>query len=367
METIPLHFQRDQDCQIILGNGLLKEDLSALLSPYNMRKMAVITHKSLFNIHGGALQDACASCKTDLHILFVEEGEESKSLSVVQALLDQLFEVNLDRHDGIIAFGGGVIGDLAGFVASIYLRGIRLIQIPSTVLAQVDSAIGGKTGVNHHKGKNLIGSFYQASMTLIDPQLLSTLPKREITAGLAEIIKYGLICHPKLFERIEAESERIAKLDPISDSDLWLYLISESAKSKARIVQEDENETGIRATLNFGHTVAHALESASGYGAILHGESVGIGMKGATQLSVQKGYLDSQIGNRILKVLNRFNFPSHFDIQAHQLIEKMRYDKKNKSGDIRFVLLNNIGEARLPEPCSEKEIITILNLKGKLL
>jgi 3-dehydroquinate synthase len=261
------------------------------------------------------------------------------------------------RHTCVLALGGGVVGDLAGFAAATFLRGIAYVQVPTTLLAQVDSSVGGKTGVNHQEGKNLVGAFYQPRLVLIDVAVLQSLPRREFIAGLAEVIKYGVIDDPELFKLLE---EKIGKLSSL-DRALLTQVIATSCAIKAKVVEQDERENDYRAVLNFGHTIGHALEAATHYQKYLHGEAVGIGMAQAAVISVQQGFCDQRSLERIRKLIKKAGLPLEIprEVSMQDLIQGMEVDKKSAGGKIKFVICTGIGATRF-HALSPGEILTAL-------
>jgi 3-dehydroquinate synthase len=333
--------------------GLL-QCLSALYAGYRLgARAAIITDTTVARLYGGLLEDSLRTSGVETVLLSVPAGEEQKSLHTAEMLYTRLLEAGCDRHTTIIALGGGVIGDLAGFVASTFLRGVAYVQIPTTLLAQVDSSVGGKTGVNHLLGKNLIGTFYQPRCVFIDPTVLQTLPERERWSGLAEVIKYGLIHDPVLFQRLEVDLEDFAK----SPAHL-VEIIARCCAIKAAIVSADERESGQRKILNFGHTVGHALEAASEY-QLRHGEAIAWGMLTVARLSYQKMRLSFAELERIEKLLQRF--PKPLLVGAQRAVPLlMRHDKKARDGRVQFVLLRAIGEPVLCDAVTETELREIL-------
>ena len=285
------------------------------------------------------------------------EGEEHKNLKSLSTIYDQLISARFDRHSCLMALGGGVIGDLAGFAAATFLRGIPFVQVPTTLLAQVDSSVGGKTGVNHQEGKNLIGAFYQPRLVLIDVKVLHTLPRRELLAGLAEVIKYGIIEDPRFFELLEKKLERILALD----TELLLEAIATSCTIKSKVVEKDEREEDYRSVLNFGHTIGHALESLTGYEKYLHGEAIAIGMAQAASISVHQGICDNESLQRIHRLITKTGLPTELpsNIQPKELAEKMELDKKSEGGKVKFVLCAGIGKTCF-HWLSPEEILTKL-------
>lgn len=315
---------------------------------------AIITDTTVAQLHGERVANSLRTNGIEVFFVSVPPGEEQKTLQTAEILYTRLLEAGLDRHATIIALGGGVIGDIAGFVASTLLRGVTYVQIPTTLLAQVDSSVGGKTGVNHPLGKNLIGTFYQPRCVFIDPTVLETLPERERWSGLAEVIKYGLIRDPALFERLEAELETFAQ-HPDSLSEV----IARCCAIKAEIVSADERESGLRKCLNFGHTVGHALEAASEY-QLRHGEAIAWGMLVAARLSHQKLGLSASDLERIERLLARFPKPPVSHIPPTRVLELIRRDKKVREGRVQFVLLRAIGEPVLCDSVTEPELRQVL-------
>ncbi len=294
----------------------------------------------------------------------ITAGEQAKSFAMVEQLCAWLLERGLNRNSIIIAVGGGVVGDLAGFCASIIVRGVSYIQVPTTLLAQVDSSVGGKTGINMSQGKNLVGSFYQPAAVIADLDALKTLPERELLAGYAEIVKYGLIRDVVFFEWLEENGQQVLQLNP----DMLSYAIEASLKSKAQIVQSDEREQGQRALLNFGHTFGHALETAAGYdGRLLHGEAVAIGICMAYDLSVRMGLCPAEDYDRVEEHFLSHGLPSRaafiqpaLSCDPDFLIDVMRRDKKALSGQMRFVLSQGIGHAFLHDDVPEDLVRAVL-------
>ncbi len=275
--------------------------------------------------------------------LILPDGEQHKTMTAVEQVVDQLLANRHDRRSTIIALGGGVIGDIAGFAAAIYQRGVNFIQIPTTLLSQVDSSVGGKTGVNHPMGKNMIGAFYQPQCVIADIGSLATLPARELSAGLAEVIKYGLIHDAAFFYWLEQHMDDLVAGNP----ELLAEAVLVSCRTKARIVELDEREAGLRAILNLGHTFGHAIETAMGYGNWLHGEAVAAGMVMAIDLSIRQGWIDEDVRRRSLALLERAGLPvaPPTGIGVEQFLDLMAVDKKAVDGQIRLVLLRALGEA----------------------
>jgi len=273
-------------------------------------------------------------------LIEMPEGERFKRFATVEDLAEKLVKMGADRNAVILAFGGGVAGDVGGFLASLFMRGIDVVQIPTTVLAQVDASIGGKTGVNLKAGKNLIGTFHQPRVVLIDPQVLSTLPEREYRAGLYEALKCGVIGNPELFAAFEKQREKIDARDPA----IVEYLITESVRLKAHVVSVDEKENGLRRILNFGHTVGHALEAETNYKALLHGEAVAWGMVAAARIATMVGALDDKSTSRITNATLGLSRLPKLDVRGQKILQRLRSDKKTKNGKVHFVLPTEIGK-----------------------
>jgi 3-dehydroquinate synthase len=289
----------------------------------------------------------------------VPAGETAKNLKSVQSCYDQLAAHRLERKSFIVALGGGVVGDLAGFVAATYLRGIDFVQVPTTLLAQVDSSVGGKTGVNLKAGKNLVGAFYQPRLVLCDLETLKTLPEREFRAGLAEVIKYGIIFDPKLFAQLESDLPKILK----RDSKVLSQVIARCCEIKAEVVSQDETENGLRAILNFGHTIGHAIENSSGYGKFLHGEAISIGQVAAAKISERILGLPKRDAERIENLFKRAGLPTQIQLNSAQrkkLFAAMKLDKKVSSGEIKFVLAERIGKVIWAQTVSPDLIENVL-------
>jgi 3-dehydroquinate synthase len=322
----------------------------------NKEKKVVVLYQPATHQYASLISDTLTQQGVKVFQHEIIEGEQAKSWTVTKTLLDQLFEFNLERQDILIAVGGGVVGDLVGFVASIYLRGISFIQVPTTLLSQVDAAVGGKTGINHDKGKNLIGSFYQPQMVFSDTNTLKTLPPREIRSGLAEVIKYGVIMDTPLFEMIETHIETIKLLDIDAAPELWRTLVTTSCQNKATIVSQDEKESGLRMNLNFGHTIGHAIESVYQY-EYTHGECVALGMKAAMQISVHRKWIQLSDYNRLLTLLEKLSFPLSIPKQDHSpFLKRMTHDKKVINGKIRIILPTKIGSVKRVDDITPDEL-----------
>lgn len=305
-------------------------------------KVAIVSNPTVAQLYLDAIHDALSAIGFEVVPILLPDGEEYKNLKSLTSIYSGLVDARLERKSAIVALGGGVIGDLAGFAAATYLRGVPYVQVPTTLLAQVDSSVGGKTAVNHERGKNLIGAFYQPKLVLIDTAALGTLPRRELVAGLAEVVKYGIIEDPVLFGLLEDKIDRLLALD----RDLLIQVISTCCAIKSRVVEQDEREDDYRAVLNFGHTVGHALEAATDYQQFLHGEAVGIGMAKAAALSCRLQFCESTSLERILKLLKKAGLPVELpsNLSVQQLIQGMEIDKKAAGGKVKFVLCAGIGK-----------------------
>jgi 3-dehydroquinate synthase len=289
--------------------------------------------------------------------ILIDDGETAKNLSTVEGACRDLVRAGADRRGFIVAVGGGVVGDVAGFVAASYARGIALVHVPTTVVAQVDSAIGGKTGVNLPEGKNLVGAFYPPRGVVADPGLLTSLPPREFRSGIYEIIKYGVIGDRKLFQFLEGKLEKVLRRERAA----LAFVIERSIAQKARVVSRDEHESGLREILNFGHTFAHALESVTGYRTYLHGEAVGWGMIAAARLAVEKDMLSPREEERLARLIDRVGpLPAWPSVPAAQLIAAMQADKKTRAGHLRFVLPERIGAIRCGVEAEEEMLVRVL-------
>jgi 3-dehydroquinate synthase len=286
-------------------------------------------------------------------IVEMPDGERSKKLPTVEQLAEKLVRMGADREAVVVAFGGGVAGDVAGLLASLYMRGVDVVQIPTTVLAQVDASIGGKTGVNLRAGKNLLGTFHQPRAVLIDPEILSTLPEREFRAGLYEVLKCGVIGRPELFSRLETANVRELRSDPAALE----WLMAEAVKLKAEIVAADEREGGLRRVLNFGHTVGHALEAASGYRRFLHGEAVGWGMIAAAHISRAMGRCDEQTASRITRAVLRLGQLPRVGVRGREILRAIQGDKKKRGGTVHFVLVREVGKVEIVGDVPEDVVV----------
>jgi 3-dehydroquinate synthase len=324
------------------------------------RRAALVTNPTVGRLYGDQAAEGLAAAGIEPLRCEIPDGERFKTLPVLARLLDRFAAAQLDRATPVVALGGGVVGDLAGFAAAVWLRGVPLVHVPTTLLAQVDSAIGGKTGVNHRRGKNLIGAFHQPVLVASDADTLRTLPEREYRAGLAEVVKYGLIRDAALFEFLERESARVLA----READAVTYLVRRSTEIKAEVVAADEREGGLRAVLNFGHTVGHAIEALTGYTQYLHGEAVAMGMAAAVGISEGLLRRDPDARERVARVLDQYGLPNRPPRMARgRLAAALAGDKKARTGDgeptITYVVLDRIGSAAL-EPIRLGELLARL-------
>jgi len=335
----------DRAYPIHIGSGLLNQP--ALILPHlKIPQAAIVTNTTVGPLYLERVQNALVAAGIKTVPIVLPDGEAYKNSESLNHIYDVLLQNRMERKGTLIALGGGVIGDLTGFAAATYLRGVPFIQIPTTLLAQVDSSVGGKTGINHPLGKNMIGAFYQPQLVLADTDTLNTLPDRELSAGLAEVIKYGLIGDLPFFEWLVANMELLLARDP----QALTYAILRSCQNKAEVVAADERESGRRALLNLGHTFGHAIEAGMGYGKVLHGEAVGTGMLMAAVLSEKLGWIGAPDVARIRALIVKARLPVIApDLGAEKYLDLMGLDKKVEGGKLRFVLLKAIGKAVVSE------------------
>src|SRR5438876_2062390 len=333
---------------ITLGEGILDRLTRVLDEIGAPARRFVVSSPVVWRFHGQRF-----AAITRAEPILVPDGERFKQLPTVGRVYEALIRANADRASTLITFGGGVIGDMAGFAAATYLRGIPLVHVPTTLLAQVDSAVGGKVGVNHALGKNLIGSFFQPHAVLIDPSVLGTLPRREFRAGLYEVIKYGMTSSASLFDRVARERKAIFDREPTARTPI----LAESSQLKASAVAQDEKESGIRRILNFGHTAGHAIEAVTRYKRFRHGEAVAYGMLVAAQLSVTRGALAEMDRKALADLIASLGpLPPISDLSAGQMLEAIRHDKKVVAGRLHFVLPTAIGAWAIVDDVTEKEM-----------
>jgi 3-dehydroquinate synthase len=337
----------DRSYPILIGPGLLDNDAVWAGVPVAASAL-IVTNTTLQPLYAAQLYTALRGRYATVHTVVLPDGEQYKNWQTLNLIFDALLQQGSDRKTVLFALGGGVVGDMTGFAAASYMRGVPFVQVPTTLLAQVDSSVGGKTAINHPLGKNMIGAFYQPHLVVCDLDLLKTLPPRELSAGLAEIIKYGPIADMAFLDWIEASLDLLLAGDP----GALAQAVKRSCEIKAWVVGQDEREGGLRAILNFGHTFGHAIEAGMGYGAWLHGEGVGCGMVMAARLSQRLGLIDAALVQRLTRLIHRAGLPVQGPLlnendNAGRYLELMRVDKKAEAGEIRFVVIDGPGRAAL--------------------
>ncbi|MEA5596160.1 3-dehydroquinate synthase [Rivularia sp. UHCC 0363] len=330
------------------------------------QKVLLVSNSTVFEHYGERALSSLNAAGFDVCRCILPDGEQHKNLDSIQKIYDTALENRIERSSTMVALGGGVIGDMTGFAAATWLRGIKFVQVPTSLLAMVDASIGGKTGVNHPQGKNLIGAFHQPRLVLIDPEVLKTLPERELRAGMAEVIKYGVIWDADLF----AEMEKCKNLDqmqylmaPFSDQESLVdYILTRSCQAKADVVSKDEKEAGLRATLNYGHTIAHAVESLTGYSVVNHGEAVAIGMVAAGEIAAKLGMWQVEEVQRQNALIEKAGLPIKLPagLDIAEIIESLQLDKKVKAGKVRFILPTQIGAVTISDQVPSEVIREVL-------
>lgn len=339
----------------IMIDAMVLKDIGETLKKFEFSsKVALISNPTVYELYGKTVSGSIKDSGYDLLEVLIPDGEEYKSLTYAEKIYEALLKAKLDRKSALIALGGGVIGDITGFAASTYMRGIDFIQVPTTLLAQVDSSVGGKTGVNHPLGKNMIGAFWQPRLVWVDSATLRTLPQREFLSGLGEVIKYGVIWDEEFFVYLETNRDKILQLDP----GALTHIIRRSCEIKSEVVSKDERESGLRAVLNYGHTIGHAIETITGYKKYLHGEAVSIGMHLEAKLSHQVGLIDSIDVLRIKDLIDSYKLPSEMpgEIKINDLMEMMQIDKKTVGGKMHFVLPEKVGSVRIHDDITAENI-----------
>ncbi|MEJ2683469.1 MAG: 3-dehydroquinate synthase [Candidatus Sulfobium sp.] len=348
----------DRSYNIAIDSGMLAEIGRALEKFEFGGRLALVSNPTVYGFYGKVVSGSIRASGFELTEIIIPDGEEYKSLPWVEKIYGELLKARLDRKSALVALGGGVIGDITGFAASTYMRGVDFVQVPTTLLAQVDSSVGGKTGVNHPLGKNMIGSFWQPRLVWADTGTLKTLPGRQYLAGIAEVIKYGVIWDEEFFSFLAENREKILGLDDVAVA----HIVKRSCEIKADVVSRDERESGLRAILNYGHTIGHAIETASGYGKHLHGEAVAIGMCLEARLARAKGLISAEQTDRIEALVRSYGLP--FELPAETdpavLFSSMKLDKKAVAGELRFVLPEEIGKVRIEGGISREDIERIM-------
>ena len=337
----------DRSYPIWIGTSLLEAPESLAGLPKESTAL-VVTNETVQPLYADKFLHSLRSHYTQVHVLALPDGEEFKTWQTLNLIFDALLTHKCDRKTVLFALGGGVVGDMTGFAAASYMRGVPFVQVPTTLLSQVDSSVGGKTGINHPLGKNMVGAFYQPQLVLCDLNTLATLPKRELSAGLAEVIKYGPIVDPEFLDWIEANIDALLQRDTAA----LTHAVRRSCEIKAWVVSQDERESGLRAILNFGHTFGHAIEAGMGYGNWLHGEAVGCGMVMAARLSLALGMIDAAYLERLTRLIGKAGLPVTAPIldkedNAGRYLELMRVDKKAEAGEIRFIVIDGKSKATL--------------------
>jgi len=342
---------------IYIGRGLL-DNADLVLKHAPTRQLLIVTNETIAPLYLNTVLSTLSDAQVDTVIL--PDGEQYKNLDTVNKIYNVLLEKRFDRRCTLIALGGGVIGDMTGFAAATYQRGVNFIQIPTTLLAQVDSSVGGKTGVNHPLGKNMIGAFHQPLSVIADTDTLNTLEDKELSAGIAEVIKYGLIRDPEFFSWLEINMDKLLERDPTC----LAYAIERSCQNKAEVVAADELEAGERALLNLGHTFGHAIEAGMGYGAWLHGEAVAAGMVMAAELSATHGWIDSATLEHIVNLIAKARLPikGPAGMTVQQYLDLMAVDKKVKAGKINLVLLKQLGKAIVSDDYNKHLLDEVIKL-----
>jgi len=343
---------------IKIGSGILADTADTVARHCPTWHVVLVTDQHVETPHAMTVAEHLAAAGLEVDVIVVPAGEVSKSVDTLAALWDKCLELGTDRKSIVAAVGGGVIGDLAGYLAASFARGLRFVQVPTTLLAQVDSSVGGKVGINLTGAKNMVGAFWQPTAVLIDTQVLTTLPERQYRAGLAEVIKYGVILDAKFFAYLEDNVDAINR----RQDDVLIDVIARCCQLKADVVQQDEREeTGLRAVLNYGHTFCHGLETVTGYQQLLHGEAVAIGMLCASRLAESLGRVDAEFTRRQQKLLEAVGLPTVVpDVDHQELIAAMRHDKKAEQGQMRFVLPTEMGHVELVEGVQDSAVLAAL-------
>jgi len=358
--VIPVELPQ-QSYEIAIAPASL-DHLGTWLQPLQLgKKVLLVSNPMVFKRYGEQAIASLTNAGFQVAQCLLPAGERYKTLTSIQKIYDAALAQRLERSSTIVALGGGVIGDMAGFAAATWLRGIHVVQVPTSLLAMVDAAIGGKTGVNHPQGKNLIGAFHQPRLVFIDPEVLSTLPTREFRAGMAEVIKYGVIWDGELFQQLE-QANRLDQQRYIN-ADLMQMILTHSCQAKACVVSQDEKEAGLRAILNYGHTIGHAVESLTGYRLVNHGEAVAIGMVAAGQIAIALQLWDDASHQRQLALIQKAGLPISLPpgLDIHDILATLQTDKKVEAGQVRFVLPTRIGEAIVTTQATHEVVYQVLH------
>jgi 3-dehydroquinate synthase len=361
METIRLNLA-ERSYDILVGDGLIRE-AGWLIREHGIRgRIMVVTNSTVAGWYLGPLLNSLTAAGYQADSMLIPDGEIYKSWEQANRIYDRLAGLEYDRKSVLIALGGGVIGDLTGFAAATYMRGIKFIQVPTTLLAQVDSSVGGKVAVNHAKGKNLIGAFYQPGLVIADVGSLKTLPQRELSSGMAEVVKHGIIADPNYYQLIQGEIKPLREVN----ADLMTWVVAGSCKIKAKVVEQDEKETGLRAILNFGHTVGHACESLTHYQYYKHGEGLAVGMLAAVKLATRLNILsDADLESSLLHILQELDLPITLPgLAIPALIQKLYLDKKVEYGKIRWVMPKSLGTVFVTDAIPQSVVEEVLQELG---
>jgi 3-dehydroquinate synthase len=344
--SYPIHI----GSQLLDQAGLYKKHIKGTFT-------AVVTNETVAPLYADRVVKTLEGIGQKVKLIVLPDGEAFKTWEVLQKIFDGLLENSADRKTTLVALGGGVIGDMTGFAAACFMRGIRFIQVPTTLLSQVDSSVGGKTGINHPLGKNMVGAFHQPQAVIADLDTLKTLPPEELAAGLAEVIKHGAIADPEFLSWIEKSQDALNNCDPVAME----FAVRRSCEIKSQVVAQDEKEGGIRAILNFGHTFGHAIEAGMGYGSWLHGQAVGCGMVMAADLSVRVGLLSNADASRLKKIIQALHLPTQPPkLGVDRFMELMSVDKKAEGGEVRYILLNGLGQAKIQTVDDDLVIQTLI-------
>jgi 3-dehydroquinate synthase len=344
--SYPIHI----GSQLLDQAGLYKKHIKGTFT-------AVVTNETVAPLYADRVVKTLEGIGQKVKLIVLPDGEAFKTWEVLQKIFDGLLENSADRKTTLVALGGGVIGDMTGFAAACFMRGIRFIQVPTTLLSQVDSSVGGKTGINHPLGKNMVGAFHQPQAVIADLDTLKTLPPEELAAGLAEVIKHGAIADYEFLSWIEKSQDALNNCDPVAME----FAVRRSCEIKSQVVAQDEKEGGIRAILNFGHTFGHAIEAGMGYGSWLHGQAVGCGMVMAADLSVRVGLLSNADASRLKKIIQALHLPTQPPkLGVDRFMELMSVDKKAEGGEVRYILLNGLGQAKIQTVDDDLVIQTLI-------
>lgn len=362
-QKLTIHL-KERSYPIFIGDNVLPElgNLIRMQIPSAERSF-IITNATVNSLYGDVIFESLRCVGLEPALGVIPDGEEYKTLKTASELFDQLIEHRLDRSSVVVSLGGGVVGDLAGFVAATYMRGVAFVQVPTTLLAQVDSSIGGKVAVNHQAGKNLIGAFYQPKLVLIDTMTLQTLPMVEFRAGMAEVIKHGMILDAGYWRWIEEHIEDIVD----HNQETLSKLVYGSCVIKGKVIEADEREDHLRAILNFGHTVGHALEAVTHYARYRHGEAVSIGMVQASRLAEQFGLINGEEVNVLIQLLRKLQLPTELpaDVSAQGILQAMRQDKKSYQGKVKLILPTSIGQVKIVDQWLEEDMQKVLEMGQK--